>query len=131
MAAHPSRRAVIRGLGVAAGASALAACSDKKDSAQQGPGTISKADVPVDGGAIIAGTYWVVTQPTPGTYKGFTRVCPHAGCLVTSVSGGHINCPCHGSQFSITDGSPTHGPATSSLTEGKVTQSGDQLTVND
>jgi Rieske Fe-S protein len=31
------------------------------------------------------------------------------------VSGGTINCPCHGSKFSITNGSVVTGPATAPL----------------
>ena len=57
----------------------------------------------------------VVTQPKAGTFAAFTAVCTHAGCLVDSVSGGTINCPCHGSKFSITNGSVVNGPASSPL----------------
>jgi len=42
-------------------------------------------------------------------------VCTHAGCTVGSVSGGTINCPCHGSRFNITNGSVVNGPAASPL----------------
>ena len=41
--------------------------------------------------------------------------CTHQGYIVTSVSGGTINCPCHGSKFSITNGSVVTGPAASAL----------------
>ena len=47
----------------------------------------------------------MVTQPTEGDFKGFSAVCTHQGCLVANVDGGTINCTCHGSQFSIEDGS--------------------------
>ena len=57
----------------------------------------------------------VVTQPKAGTFAAFTAVCTHLGCLVDSVSGGTINCPCHGSKFSITNGSVVNGPATAPL----------------
>ena len=32
------------------------------------------------------------------------------GCTVGSVSGGTINCPCHGSKFSITTGAVVDRP---------------------
>jgi Rieske Fe-S protein len=57
----------------------------------------------------------VVTQPTAGSFKAFTAVCTHQGCTVGSVSGGAIHCPCHGSAFSIKDGSVVNGPATQPL----------------
>jgi len=42
-------------------------------------------------------------------------VCTHAGCIVGTVAGGTINCLCHGSKFSIANGSVVSGPATSPL----------------
>lgn len=73
------------------------------------------ADVPVGGGTILAGRKIVITQPKAGTFAAFTAVCTHLGCLVTSITGGTINCPCHGSKFSITNGSVINGPATTPL----------------
>jgi Rieske Fe-S protein len=73
------------------------------------------AKVPVGGGAVLTDQKIVVTQPKAGTFAAFTAVCTHLGCLVDSVSGGTINCPCHGSKFSITNGSVVNGPATSPL----------------
>jgi Rieske Fe-S protein len=37
------------------------------------------------------------------------------GCTVDSVGGGVITCPCHGSQYSIVDGSVKGGPAPHAL----------------
>jgi len=76
------------------------------------------ADVKVGSGVITAN--YVITQPEAGTFKAFTKVCPHAGCDVNKVDAGVIKCPCHGSQFSIKDGSVTTGPATKGLTEKTV-----------
>jgi Rieske Fe-S protein len=67
--------------------------------------------VPSGGGEIFAGQNVVVTQPTSGTFKGFSATCTHMGCQVSTVSNGTINCPCHGSQYSIKDGSVVAGPA--------------------
>jgi Rieske Fe-S protein len=57
----------------------------------------------------------VVTQPTAGTFVGLSAVCTHKGCVVNKVADGTIDCPCHGSKFSITDGAVVNGPATSPL----------------
>jgi Rieske Fe-S protein len=83
------------------------------------------ADVP-KGGGVIKGDY-VITQPTDGTFKAFSKVCTHAGCDVSKIDAGVITCPCHNSTFSIEDGSPTGGPATKALTETKVKVDGDNI----
>lgn len=70
------------------------------------------SDVPVGGGLIIDDPAVVITQPTEGDVKAFTAICTHQGCLVSSVEGNEIICPCHGSRFSATDGSVVQGPAT-------------------
>jgi len=75
----------------------------------------STSDVPDGGGKIIDGPNIVITQPQAGSFKAFTAVCTHQGCIVSTVSGGTINCPCHGSKFSIKDGSVVNGPAPSPL----------------
>jgi Rieske Fe-S protein len=79
------------------------------------PALTTTSKVPVGGGEVLADQKIVVTQPKAGTFAAFTAVCTHAGCLVDSVSGGTINCPCHGSKFSISNGSVVNGPATSPL----------------
>jgi nitrite reductase/ring-hydroxylating ferredoxin subunit len=68
-------------------------------------------NVPVGGGVILASANVVVTQPRKGTFEGFSATCTHQGCLLANVAGGTINCGCHGSQFSITDGSNVAGPS--------------------
>src|SRR5689334_24412829 len=75
----------------------------------------STSDVPVGGGKILATQKIVITQPKSGEFHGFSAVCTHAGCTVGSVSDGTINCPCHGSRFSVTNGAVVSGPATSPL----------------
>lgn len=95
-----------------------------------GGGKLATSDVPVGGGKILTSQQVVVTQPKKGDFKAFTAVCTHQGCLVTQVTGGSIVCPCHGSHFSIEDGSPTSGPAQSALASKKVTVEGDQISVS-
>jgi Rieske Fe-S protein len=73
------------------------------------------AEVPEGGGKIIDGKNIVITQPQAGTFKGFSAVCTHQGCIVSTVAGGTIDCPCHGSKFSVKDGSVVNGPATRPL----------------
>jgi Rieske Fe-S protein len=85
------------------------------------------AEVPDGGGKIIGGKNIVITQPQAGTFKGFSAVCTHQGCIVSSVSDGTINCPCHGSRFSIKDGSVVNGPATSPLPPVAITVDGTSI----
>jgi Rieske Fe-S protein len=83
------------------------------------------ADVP-EGGGVIKGNY-VITQPAKGTFKAFSKVCTHQGCDVNKIDGGVISCPCHGSQFSIEDGSVQGGPAPKGLPETTVKVDGKNI----
>jgi Rieske Fe-S protein len=85
------------------------------------------AEIPVDGGKILADKKIVITQPAAGTFKAFTAVCTHQGCTVGSISGGAIHCPCHGSAFSIKDGSVVNGPAASPLAAVAITVNGTSI----
>jgi Rieske Fe-S protein len=71
---------------------------------------VSAARVPVGGGVVLRTQNVVVTQPSKGTFEGFSATCIHKGCQLADVAAGTINCPCHGSQFSITNGSNVTGP---------------------
>jgi Rieske Fe-S protein len=93
-----------------------------------GEGLLSTADVPVGGGVVIGAREVVITQPRKGEFKAFTAICTHAGCTVGGVTD-TINCPCHGSTFSIVDGSPTGGPAPSPLAEVPISVVGDQISL--
>ncbi len=99
----------------------------KPDKKPKGDGGIAAAaDVPVGGGVILAEQKLVITQPTKGAFKGFTAVCTHQGCLVDEVTD-TINCPCHGSMYSIEDGSVVGGPAPAPLAEEKLVVGGDSI----
>jgi len=136
----PGRRCVL--VGVAAGASAvLAGCAaygDQQSSSSAAPAPAASGsgagasgggaavlaaltDVPVGGGTVLAAQKLVLTQPTAGTVKAFSAICTHQGCTVSEVSGGTINCPCHGSRFRIADGSGAGGPAPAPLPSVAVT----------
>jgi Rieske Fe-S protein len=131
-----TRRAVLAGAAVGV-TTALAACGDSSPSGSgsgsgtgSGSATVSAAEVPVGGGKILTDQSVVVTQPTAGTYKAFSAVCTHQGCVVSSVANSRISCACHNSQFSAADGSVITGPATRALTAKSVSVSGDTLTVS-
>ncbi|MER6449941.1 Rieske (2Fe-2S) protein [Streptomyces venezuelae] len=79
-----------------------------------------KEDVPVGGGKVFKEEKVVVTQPKAGTFKCFTAVCPHQGCLVSKVADGSIDCVCHNSKFAVADGAKISGPAPKGLAEKKI-----------
>jgi Rieske Fe-S protein len=119
------RRTVLRGVAVtgALGAAGglLAGCGggDSGGGAANGAGAAGNdlgpaSEVPVGGGVVFAEQKVVVTQPAKGEFVGLSATCTHQGCTVGEVSGGTINCPCHGSKFNL-DGSVANGPATSPL----------------
>ena len=103
--------------GATSPSSSAPASSAPASSAPAGGGSVlgPVSDVPVGGGKVFSDAKVVVTQPTAGTYKGFSAVCTHQGNPIGSVEGGQIVCPFHNSHFSITDGSPVSGPAQSPL----------------
>jgi Rieske Fe-S protein len=151
---HPDRRTLVTGL--AAGAVAvplLAACGSggagdaagtsptasgpassgasggSAGSARTTAGLTPTSAIPVGGGKIFDSEKVVVTQPTQGEFKAFSAVCTHMSCLVTQVSDGLIQCPCHGSEYSITDGSVQGGPAPRPLPEERITVAHGEITL--
>jgi Rieske Fe-S protein len=144
-----SRRALFAGAGAAAAVvvagcssynannggvnatSAPAATGGAGSSAAGGvPDTLaSTSQIPVDGGTVLKDKKIVITQPASGTFKAFTAICTHLGCTVGSVSGGTINCPCHGSKYSITDGSVVNGPALKGLAPIAIKVDGTSIVV--
>lgn len=139
MTHETTRRDVLKGAGAAAAAvgasAALTACggggqssSASKPSTASAPVTVPKDQVQLNNGVVLEKTY-VVTQPTEGEYKAFDKICPHGGCNVSFIKNKQIVCACHGSEFSIVDGSRTAGPAKQGLKEYPVKAEGDNLTI--
>ncbi|MFI6519534.1 Rieske (2Fe-2S) protein [Spirillospora sp. NPDC050679] len=147
-----TRRGLLIGAGLAGVAGLAAACggSDDKGGGGSGDGGGGNAgggqspagggepagggkalaktgDIPVGGGKVFKDEKVVVTQPAQGEFKAFSALCTHRRCPVGDVSGGTINCPCHGSKFKITDGSVVKGPAETPLEARTATVQGDQI----
>jgi Rieske Fe-S protein len=95
--------------------------------ADGGEALTSTADVPVGSGVILAGARVVVTQPKAGEFKAFSSTCTHMSCQVSSISGDRIACPCHGSSYSIVDGSVQGGPAPRPLPKVAIKVEGDEV----
>jgi Rieske Fe-S protein len=91
---------------------------------------VTKAEVPVGGGFILPNADYVVTQPTKGSYKAFSKICTHQGCPVSAILNKEIVCKCHNSHFSIEDGSVVSGPAQKPLPAAKTTVSGDKIVIS-
>ncbi|MDG9726103.1 Rieske (2Fe-2S) protein [Streptomyces sp. DH41] len=149
--AGPARRTVVAAAGAAGLAVALTACGGSDDGSSDDTGTApsapageeagggsaggedagaalaATADIPEGGGKVFADQKVVVTQPAAGDFKAFSATCTHQGCAVKSVADGVINCPCHNSNFSITDGSVRSGPARKPLPAVRITVSGDSI----
>ena len=94
----------------------------------KGP-SVAASEVPVGSGVILDDADYVVTQPTKGEFRAFSKICTHNGCPVSEISGREIVCRCHGSRFSIEDGSVTNPPARKSLAEAEVTLAGGKVVV--
>ncbi|MGC4889638.1 Rieske (2Fe-2S) protein [Micromonospora sp. DT227] len=147
-----SRRALLAGAGAVGAAVVLAGCGgddatpgaaptsggppgasatgDAGGGNRDSSGPLARTtDIPVGGGAVYASKGVVITQPEAGQFKGFDPICTHQGCPVSNVDGGTINCTCHNSRFSISDGSVKQGPATKPLAAKEIKVSGDQITL--
>lgn len=123
-----SRRSALRGLGIAIGAGVAGYLTARASSAARGKGLTTAANgygagrtegrrlaslgqVPVGGGLILPTARIVLTRGSNGTVHGFSAVCTHQGCTVTSIRNGVIGCPCHGSRFDAQTGAVLAGPA--------------------
>ncbi|MFV0137243.1 Rieske (2Fe-2S) protein [Streptomyces sp. HMX87] len=103
--------------------------SDGGGNAGAGAVLATTADIPEGGGKVFPDRKVVVTQPTAGEFKAFSATCTHQGCAVKSITDGVINCPCHNSNFSITDGSVQSGPAPKPLPAVQISVNGDSITL--
>jgi Rieske Fe-S protein len=116
------RRTVLIGAAVAP----LAACGKPFDAPPDppaAPGQTLIAVADVGEATVVDGV--LITQPSPGVFKGFVARCTHAGCAVAVKNGG-IECPCHGSRFTV-DGEVERGPATEPLVARAVTVRNGQI----
>ena len=114
------------------GATTATVPSASSSSATSGGGTSTSAlssvsEIPVGGGKIFMSQLVVVTQPTAGEFKAFSAVCTHLGCTVNQISKGRIDCPCHGSEYSINDGAVLAGPAPKPLPAKTIKVTGDNI----
>lgn len=137
-----TRRGLLLGAGAVGAGIVVSACGGKDAAKVDGPSSsgetsaksaslsVKKGDVPVGGGLILKDSKIVVTQPKPAEFKAFSAVCTHRQCTVTTVADGAIDCPCHGSQFSVADGSVIKGPAEQPLQAKTVTAAGETLTIS-
>ena len=149
-----TRRGVLAGVGLVGLAGAVSACSSggsssssagagaqaataSAPSAASGAGSTVKAadvlattsEIPLGGGMIFTAHTVVVTQPSAGDFKAFSAVCTHMGCIVNKIANGTIDCPCHGSQYSIKDGAVVAGPAPAPLPSKTIKVSGNDITL--
>lgn len=128
-----SRRIVFQGLGALGVAAALAGCGGGSETSapapEPGAALATVSEVPVGGGIVLPDARVVITQPTEGTFLGFSTSCTHAGTPVNQVDGAEIVCPNHGSRFSIEDGSAVQGPASAPLASVAITREGDDLVL--
>jgi Rieske Fe-S protein len=109
------------------GGPASSAASGGGSSAPAGNALASTSQIPVGSGMVFSGPQVVVTQPSAGEFKAFSAVCTHMGCIVNQVSNGTIDCPCHGSQYSITTGDVVAGPAPKPLPAKQIKVSGTSI----
>ncbi|GAB3442615.1 Rieske (2Fe-2S) protein [Actinophytocola sediminis] len=140
-----SRRDMLCGLTVAlvAPGALIAACGSGDSGGDGSPGGDNQstgtgtpggggtplADIPDGGGLLVdAPSGKALLVRNGNEVKAFNASCTHQGTIVSAPKDGVAECPSHGSQFKMSDGSPAKGPATSPLAELTVTVDGDQVT---
>jgi Rieske Fe-S protein len=130
MSAAVADPATSSGMGASTATSAAASAPASASSAAGGTAAgalTATSAIPVGGGKIFADQTTVVTQPSAGEFKVFSAVCTHMGCIVNQIADGRIDCPCHGSEYSITDGAVLAGPAPKPLPAKPFKVTGDSI----
>ncbi|MFI6805260.1 Rieske (2Fe-2S) protein [Streptomyces luteogriseus] len=150
----PSRRTVVAAVGAAGLTVALTACGSEdkaSDSSTEqgaagggatnegggssggagagGAALAKTADIPEGSGKIFKDEKVVVSQPATGDYKAFSTICTHQKCPMVDLKDDVISCACHGSQFSVLDGSVKKGPAVQPLEAKQISVNGDSITL--
>jgi thiosulfate dehydrogenase [quinone] large subunit len=87
----------------------------------------SAAEVPANEAAAFTipsnGDPGIVIHTDSGDFVAYNAVCPHMGCTVGYSSANKIMvCPCHGSEFQVSNGDVIVGPAPHGLTKLKVVE---------
>jgi Rieske Fe-S protein len=136
-----TRRAVPAAVVVVGAAAGVGAAWSHRDGAGRGANASGPAaagggggtqlaavsQIPDDGGLILEKDNVVLVKDASGGVKGFSAVCTHQGCTVSDISGGTINCPCHGSKFDAKTGAVVQGPASAPLAPVQVSVRGDAV----
>lgn len=147
----PSRRTVVAAVGAAGLTVALTACGSEDDPSTEqdaagggattegggssagagagGAALAKTADIPEGSGKIFKDEKVVVSQPAAGDFKAFSTICTHQNCPMVDLKDDIISCTCHGSRFSVLDGSVKKGPAVKPLEAKQVTVNGDSITL--
>ncbi|HEX4397545.1 MAG TPA: Rieske (2Fe-2S) protein [Trebonia sp.] len=113
--------------GAASAPSSASGASGGSTAGAQGSALAATSEIPVGSGKIFTSEKIVVTQPNSGDFKAFSAVCTHMGCIVSTISNGTIDCPCHGSQYSISTGAVVGGPAPSPLAAQAIKVTGSNI----
>lgn len=139
-----SRRALLRGLGIAAtGLVVLAGCQTGGSSVGNvktcgGQTCIDLADsanaaLTTVGGSLLVmlgGDTVMLIRQDDTTVVAVSAICTHQGCTVDYVAGSNtLQCPCHGARFG-TDGHVIGGPTNRALRRYSATLAQNVVTIN-
>ncbi|WP_246263014.1 QcrA and Rieske domain-containing protein [Arthrobacter mobilis] len=144
--ALPSRRSLLGATAAAGTAGALASCAPSGNEGQAGGGSAAPpapvpsggtpvrvgrvSDVPVGGSASgeASGQKVLIHRPDEETVLAYSAICTHKGCTVAPVQA-EFACPCHGSRFSVANGTVLDGPAAEPLPRLAAAIDGEWITV--